>query len=164
MSTDDRFLPQGKQILPKICQVRPMPNSIFKLQKMFWAKIQEHYSAHTTCCPPTHPLPPPPKKKSISSVFSLIDRRWKLPFVEPAPQTPTIRILTSLAYYKTTTWSSTRHNSEKCKYKNYKTVFLNWYINNRWSLTPFYTPLSSCEAMNKMIHKVPVIRNYQSKT
>ena len=26
MSTDDRFLPQGKQILPKICQVRPMPN------------------------------------------------------------------------------------------------------------------------------------------
>ena len=25
MSTDDRFLPQGKQILPKICQVRPMP-------------------------------------------------------------------------------------------------------------------------------------------
>ena len=109
-------------------------------------------------------FPPPPKKKSISSVFSLIDRRWKLPFVEPAPQTPTIRILTSLAYYKTTTWSSTRHNSEKCKYKNYKTVFLNWYINNRWSLTPFYTPLSSCEAMNKMIHKVPVIRNYQSKT
>ena len=27
MSTDDRFLPQGKQILPKICQVRPMPIS-----------------------------------------------------------------------------------------------------------------------------------------
>ena len=27
MSTDDRFLPQGKQILPKICQVRPMPKS-----------------------------------------------------------------------------------------------------------------------------------------
>ena len=25
MSTDDRFIPQGKQILPKICQVRPMP-------------------------------------------------------------------------------------------------------------------------------------------
>ena len=25
MSTDDRFLPQGKQILAKICQVRPMP-------------------------------------------------------------------------------------------------------------------------------------------
>ena len=25
MSTDDRFLPQGKQILPKIFQVRPMP-------------------------------------------------------------------------------------------------------------------------------------------
>ena len=23
---DDRFLPQGKQILPEICQVRPMPN------------------------------------------------------------------------------------------------------------------------------------------
>ena len=25
MSPDDRFLPQGKQIFPKICQVRPMP-------------------------------------------------------------------------------------------------------------------------------------------
>ena len=28
MSTDDRFLPQGKQILPKICQVRPMSSSV----------------------------------------------------------------------------------------------------------------------------------------
>ena len=27
MSTDDRFLPQGKQILPKICPVRPMSKS-----------------------------------------------------------------------------------------------------------------------------------------
>ena len=26
MSPDDRFLPQSKQIFPKICQVRPMPN------------------------------------------------------------------------------------------------------------------------------------------
>ena len=25
MSPDDRFLPQGKQIFPKICQVRLMP-------------------------------------------------------------------------------------------------------------------------------------------
>ena len=25
MSPDDRFLPQGKQIFPKLCQVRPMP-------------------------------------------------------------------------------------------------------------------------------------------
>ena len=25
MCPDDRFLPQGKQILPEICQVRPMP-------------------------------------------------------------------------------------------------------------------------------------------
>ena len=25
MRPDDRFLPQGKQILPEICQVRPMP-------------------------------------------------------------------------------------------------------------------------------------------
>ena len=25
MCADDRFLPQGKQILPEICQVRPMP-------------------------------------------------------------------------------------------------------------------------------------------
>ena len=25
MYPDDRFLPQGKQILPEICQVRPMP-------------------------------------------------------------------------------------------------------------------------------------------
>ena len=27
MSTDDRFLSQGKQILAKICQVRPMPKT-----------------------------------------------------------------------------------------------------------------------------------------
>ena len=27
MSPDYRFLPQGKQIFPKICQVRPMPNT-----------------------------------------------------------------------------------------------------------------------------------------
>ena len=27
MCPDDRFLPQGKQILPEICQVRPMPKS-----------------------------------------------------------------------------------------------------------------------------------------
>ena len=33
MSTDDRFLPQGKQIRPKICQVRPMPY-IEKLEKL----------------------------------------------------------------------------------------------------------------------------------
>ena len=26
MSTDDRFIPQSKEIFPKICQVRPMPN------------------------------------------------------------------------------------------------------------------------------------------
>ena len=26
ISPDDRFLPQGKQILPEICQVQPMPN------------------------------------------------------------------------------------------------------------------------------------------
>ena len=26
MCPDDRFLPQGKQIVQKICQVRPMPN------------------------------------------------------------------------------------------------------------------------------------------
>ena len=28
MCPDDRFLPQSKQILPEICQVRPMPNAI----------------------------------------------------------------------------------------------------------------------------------------
>ena len=64
-----------------------------------------------------HPLPPQ-KKKLYKLCFQPDWSRWKLPFVEPAPQTPTIRILTSLAYYKTATWSSTRHNSEKFKYKN----------------------------------------------
>ena len=28
LSTDDRFLPQGQQILPKIHQVRPMPTTL----------------------------------------------------------------------------------------------------------------------------------------
>ena len=41
MSTDDRFLPQGKQILPKICQVRPMPLKSQKKQKQFSANL--HY-------------------------------------------------------------------------------------------------------------------------
>ena len=56
-------------------------NSIFKLQKMFWAKIQEHYSAHNTCCPP--PTLSPPKKNYISSVFSLIDRDENFPSSNP---------------------------------------------------------------------------------
>ena len=30
MCPDDRFLPQGKQILPEICQVRPMPYSYWQ--------------------------------------------------------------------------------------------------------------------------------------
>ena len=29
-SPDDRFLPQSKQILAKLCQVRPIPNSPFR--------------------------------------------------------------------------------------------------------------------------------------
>ena len=36
MSADDRFLLQGKQILPKICQVRPMPTA-------FEAKVVQAY-------------------------------------------------------------------------------------------------------------------------
>ena len=31
MCPDDRFLPQGKQILPEICQVRPMPKPLSML-------------------------------------------------------------------------------------------------------------------------------------
>ena len=38
MSTDDRFLPQGKQTLPKICQVRPMPLLFSKLNVLFASK------------------------------------------------------------------------------------------------------------------------------
>ena len=30
MCPDDRFLPQGKRILPEICQVRPMPKKTLK--------------------------------------------------------------------------------------------------------------------------------------
>ena len=33
MCPDDRFLPQGKQILPEICQVRPMPNALLSQSK-----------------------------------------------------------------------------------------------------------------------------------
>ena len=36
MCPDDRFLPQGKQILPEICQVRPMP------------KLRNNLSEHPT--------------------------------------------------------------------------------------------------------------------
>ena len=35
MCPDDRFLPQGKQILPEICQVRPIPKIKIKLTEMF---------------------------------------------------------------------------------------------------------------------------------
>ena len=42
MSTDDRFLPQGKQILPKICQVRPMPY-ILQGAELWFSKL-------TFCC------------------------------------------------------------------------------------------------------------------
>ena len=38
MSTDDRFPPQGKQILPKICQVRPMPK---RHEKVIWPETKE---------------------------------------------------------------------------------------------------------------------------
>ena len=39
MSSDDRFLPQGKQNLPKICQVGPMPNtgqSSIRIMRDLW--------------------------------------------------------------------------------------------------------------------------------
>ena len=35
MPTDDRFLPQGKQILTKICQVRPMPEEFGRTWETF---------------------------------------------------------------------------------------------------------------------------------
>ena len=35
MCPDDRFLPQGKQILPEICQERPMPNSLLLQNRLF---------------------------------------------------------------------------------------------------------------------------------
>ena len=45
MPTDDRLLPQGKQILTKICQVRPMPDSNKYHTKAF--VICGHKSDHT---------------------------------------------------------------------------------------------------------------------
>ena len=49
MSPDDRFLPQGKQIFPKICQVRPMPKSIFsnsQSQRRTFLLWEEHFDHH----------------------------------------------------------------------------------------------------------------------
>ena len=57
MCPDDRFLPQGKQILPEICQVRPMPytNTVFfhavasSVNEKPVAKIRQVTQAHYLC-------------------------------------------------------------------------------------------------------------------
>ena len=57
MCPDDRFLPQGKQILPEICQVRPMPytNTVFfhavasSVNEKPVAKIPQVTQAHYLC-------------------------------------------------------------------------------------------------------------------
>ena len=47
MSTNDRLLPQGKQILTKICQVRPTPKSC----------LQQNYKLSGTLSRARHYLP-----------------------------------------------------------------------------------------------------------
>ena len=42
MCPDDRFLPQGKQILPEICQVRPMPKGGTTRHKVLTAVTQRN--------------------------------------------------------------------------------------------------------------------------
>ena len=53
MSTDDRFLPQGKQILAKICQVRAMPKCIentFSLIQSTFKSLEMHSKRRYTSC------------------------------------------------------------------------------------------------------------------
>ena len=54
MSPDDRFLPQGKQIFPKICQVRPMPIWRFLADDLksdsTWKKQGELATDYFLCC------------------------------------------------------------------------------------------------------------------
>ena len=61
MPTDDRFLPQGKQILTKICQVRPMPEEFGRtcpLGKSFHlCRLKNHENSK-----------PQPEKKTFSQI------------------------------------------------------------------------------------------------
>ena len=55
MCPDDRFLPQGKQILPEICQVRPMP---MKMNKSESSEISTTFNTKNLCTlffPPQNP-------------------------------------------------------------------------------------------------------------